>query len=157
MYQNPFQGQILAISISSKKGEKKCNVDQAELLVNHGLKNDAHAGTNHRQVSLLAMESIHKMQATALQVKPGDFGENITTKDINLESLIPGDLLNIGQEAILQITQIGKECHNPCSIYEAIGDCIMPKEGVFAKVIRAGIIRPGDKIYIHSRKEHINV
>jgi molybdopterin adenylyltransferase len=136
-------GRIRAISISEKKGIAKSNVELATLLPNWGIEGDAHAGNWHRQVSLLAMESIEKMSAKGLDVGPGAFAENITTEGIGLLSLGVGDRIFIGQVE-LEITQIGKECHKRCAIYEQAGDCVMPKEGLFAAVVKGGTIRVGD-------------
>lgn len=137
--------QVVAVNISEKKGERKTPVNAVSLLVNHGIDGDAHAGDWHRQVSLLAEESIDKMRALGLNVNAGDFAENITTRGINLVSLPVGSLLQVG-ESLLEITQIGKECHNRCAIYYQAGDCVMPKEGVFAKVVTGGTIRPVDTV-----------
>lgn len=136
---------VVAVNMSEKKGERKTPVTAVDLLVNHGIAGDAHAGDWHRQVSLLAEESIDKMRALGLNVNAGDFAENITTRGINLVSLPVGSLLQVG-ESLLEITQIGKECHNRCAIYYQAGDCVMPKEGVFAKVVTGGTVRPIDKV-----------
>lgn len=133
--------EIKAISISKSKGTKKENVQEAILREDYGIVGDAHAGSQ-RQVSLLAGESIKKMK---LNVGPGDFAENITTNGIDLMSLDIGSRLKIG-DAILEITQKGKECHTRCNIYYQAGDCVMPKEGVFAKVVKGGKIRVGEEI-----------
>jgi MOSC domain-containing protein YiiM len=143
-----IKGQIKAISISTKKGTKKTNVPDAELKIDFGIVGDAHAGGWHRQVSLLAVESIDKMVAVGATVSPGDFAENITTEGVNLHKFRIGTKLKIGSDTELEITQIGKECHNRCEIFEQVGDCIMPKEGVFAKVIKAGTIKNGDPIEV---------
>ncbi|NJD39526.1 MAG: DUF2703 domain-containing protein [Geobacter sp.] len=137
--------EVLAVCISENKGERKTPVEQVELRVDHGIVGDAHAGDWHRQVSLLAQESIDKMRALGLDVTTGDFAENITTSGIELVSLPIGSRLQIGK-TLLEVTQIGKECHTRCAIFYQAGDCVMPKEGIFAKVIRPGIIRPGDRI-----------
>ena len=137
------KGKVLAVSISKGKGERKTPVASAEVKVSHGIVGDAHAGEWHRQVSLLAMESIRKMQASGLDVGAGDFAENITTLGIDLVSLPIGSTLAVG-EALLEVTQIGKECHTRCAIYHQAGDCVMPREGIFAKVVRGGMILPGD-------------
>ena len=136
---------VVAVCISEKKGERKTPVDSVELLENHGIVSDAHAGDWHRQVSLLASESIDKMRALGLDVDSGDFAENITTSGIELVSLPIGTRLQIG-ETLLEVTQIGKECHTRCAIFYQAGDCVMPKEGIFAKVISGGVIKPGDEI-----------
>ncbi len=140
--------QVVAVCTSIHKGERKTPVELVELLENHGIIGDAHAGDWHRQVSLLAMESIEKMRALGLDVTTGDFAENITTEGIDLVSLPIGSRLHIG-ETLLEVTQIGKECHTRCAIYEQAGDCVMPKEGIFAKVIQGGTVRPGDRIQQH--------
>ncbi|MEI6206368.1 MAG: MOSC domain-containing protein [Desulfuromonadales bacterium] len=135
----------VAVCISENKGERKTPVDSVELRENHGIVGDAHAGDWHRQVSLLASESIDKMRKLGLDVDSGDFAENITTSGIELVSLPVGTRLQIGS-TLLEVTQIGKECHNRCAIYYQAGDCVMPKEGIFAKVITGGIIRPGNEV-----------
>ena len=140
-------GKILAISISDKKGVRKNNVDSATLKEDFGIVGDAHAGTKNRQVSLLAQESIAKMKAKGLKVKAGDFADNITTEGLDLLSLKIGDRLKINDEVVLELSQIGKVCHTRCSIYYQAGDCVMPKEGIFAKVIKGGQIKVGDDIY----------
>jgi MOSC domain-containing protein YiiM len=136
---------VLAVCISENKGERKKPVEAVELRENHGIVGDAHAGDWHRQVSLLAQESIDKMRALGLDVTAGDFAENITTLGIDLVSLPIGTRLQIG-ETLLEVTQIGKECHTRCAIFYQAGDCVMPKEGIFARVITGGVIRPGDEI-----------
>ena len=142
-----MQGSVVAVSISSSKGERKTPVATVTLQAEHGIVGDAHAGSWHRQVSLLAFESIAKMRAFGLNVGSGAFAENITTAGVDLVSLPIGTRLIIGT-AILEVTQIGKECHNRCAIYEQAGDCVMPKEGIFAKVVVGGIIRPGDALIV---------
>lgn len=137
--------EVIAVCISEKKGERKKPVEAVELLENHGIVGDAHAGDWHRQVSLLAKESIDKMRAMGLDVTNGDFAENITTSGINLPSLPVGSRLQVG-ETLLEVTQIGKECHARCAIYYQAGDCVMPKEGIFARVLRSGAIKPGDAV-----------
>lgn len=136
---------ITAVCISENKGERKKPVASVELRENHGIIGDAHAGEWHRQVSLLAQESIDKMRALGLDVTAGDFAENFTTSGIQLVSLPIGTRLQIGR-TVLEITQIGKECHTRCAIYYQAGDCVMPKEGIFAKVIAGGTVASGDKI-----------
>jgi len=137
--------QVEAVCISEKKGERKKPVASVELRENHGIVGDGHAGDWHRQVSLLATESIDKMRALGLDVSAGDFAENITTSGIDLVSLPIGSRLHIG-EALLEVTQIGKECHTRCAIFYQAGDCVMPKEGIFAKVITGGVVKPGDEM-----------
>lgn len=136
---------VTAVCVSKEKGERKVPVPMVELVVGHGIEGDAHAGDWHRQVSLLASESIAKMRALGLDVSNGDFAENITTAGIELIALRVGDRLAIA-DALLEITQIGKECHSRCAIYHQAGDCVMPKEGIFARVLRGGTIKPGDGI-----------
>jgi MOSC domain-containing protein YiiM len=136
---------VLAVCISEKKGERKKPVETVELREGHGIVGDAHAGDWHRQVSLLAQESIDKMRALGLDVNAGDFAENITTVGIDLVSLPIGSRLQIG-EALLEVTQIGKECHTRCAIFYQAGDCVMPKEGIFVKVMVGAAVRPGDEI-----------
>ncbi len=137
---------VVAVCISEKKGQRKKNVGQGELIKGYGLKEDAHAGDWHRQISLLALESIEKMQKKGLDVKPGDFAENITTQGIDLVSLPIGTRFKIGNDTLLRVTQIGKECHNRCAIYYQAGDCVMPKEGIFAEVLIGGSIKEDDEI-----------
>ena len=141
-------GTIKAISISEHKGVSKTNVARAQLQCEHGIVGDAHAGPWHRQVSLLAVESIDKMAAQGARVAPGDFAENITTKGVDLGKLSIGSKLRLGDTAELEITQFGKQCHSRCAIYAQIGDCIMPREGVFAKVVKPGWIAVGDAIEV---------
>jgi MOSC domain-containing protein YiiM len=137
--------QVLAVCISENKGERKKPVATVELRENHGIVGDAHAGDWHRQVSLLAQESIDKMRALGLDVNAGDFAENITTSGIDLVGLPIGSRLQVG-ETLLEVTQIGKECHTRCAIFYQAGDCVMPKEGIFVKVISGGAVKPGDGI-----------
>jgi len=145
------QGKIVAISISEKRGIPKTNVETARLVEDYGIVGDAHAGDWHRQVSLLAAESIAKMQAKGADVHPGNFAENITTEGIDVPHLQIGDRLVLG-EAEVEITQIGKECHAHCAIFHQVGDCVMPREGVFARVIRGGELKVGDGVDAVSRK-----
>lgn len=143
------KGRVLAVNISEKKGTKKTNVQFCTLLKDFGLRGDAHGGPWHRQVSLLANESVEKMKAKGLQVGFGDFAENITTEGIDLVSLPIGTEIRIGDFVVLRVTQIGKECHERCAIYFQAGDCVMPKEGIFAEVISEGEIKVGDEIIIY--------
>ena len=140
---------VIAVCRSRKKGTKKKTIDEGTLREDYGLVDDAHAdcGT-HRQVSLLAIESIDKMKNLGFDIGPGDFAENLTTEGIGLASLPIGTYVSIGKEAILEITQIGKECHSGCAIFRQIGKYIMPKEGVFARVIHGGPVKAGDPIRI---------
>ena len=137
---------IHAISISKTKGVRKDNVTTAVLRPDHGIESDAHAGEWHRQVSLLAKESIQKMVERGLKVGPGDFAENITTEGIDLIALPIGERLRLGSDALVEVTQIGKECHDRCAIYNEAGDCVMPREGIFVKVLIGGTINLGDPI-----------
>ncbi|GFO66708.1 molybdenum cofactor sulfurase [Geomonas limicola] len=141
------KGRIEAVSVSESKGEKKTPKDAVHLRENYGIIGDAHAGDWHRQVSLLAQESIQKMRQLGLSVGPGDFAENLTTSGIDLVALPVGTRLAVGLVE-MEITQIGKVCHTRCAIYYQAGDCVMPKEGVFAKVVSGGIIRPGDELIL---------
>lgn len=138
---------IIAISTSDRKQVKKNNVEKAVIEENYGIDGDVHADSRtHRQISLLAIESIDKMREMGLNVNPGDFAENLTTERIDLTALPIGTKLLVGEEVILEVTQIGKECHTRCAIYHQAGDCIMPKEGIFARVIKSGNIKKRDKI-----------
>lgn len=137
---------IISIAVSRKKGTRKECVEQAVLVEEHGLEGDAHAGPWHRQVSFLAMESIEHAKASGLTVGFGDFAENIATEGIDWPRMPVGARFALGETALVEITQIGKECHKKCAIYYQAGDCIMPREGVFARVIRGGSIRCGDDI-----------
>jgi len=137
---------IVSIAISKKKGTTKRCIDQAELVENHGIKDDAHAGDWHRQLSFLAAESIEKASTDDFELNFGDFAENLATTGIDWKSQKIGQRVTLGKDALVEITQIGKECHKKCAIYYRTGDCIMPKEGVFAKILKGGIIRVGDSI-----------
>ena len=140
---------VLAVCESENKGTKKTPVAEVTVKENYGVVGDAHADSlTHRQVSLLAIESIDKMRNKGFDLNPGDFAENITTRGIDLPSLPIGTKLIVGNETVLEITQIGKECHAACAIRQQVGDCIMPREGVFARVIRGGRIKAGDTISI---------
>jgi MOSC domain-containing protein YiiM len=142
--------EIVAVCQSEKKGTSKTPVPEIIIKENLGVIGDAHADcTTHRQVSLLAIESIDKMRNKGFDfLKPGDFAENITTEGIDLAAIPIGTRLNVGKEVILEMTQIGKECHADCAVREQVGDCIMPREGVFTKVIRGGRVKSGDNITI---------
>ena len=140
---------ILAVCKSDKKGIKKEAIAQGFLSQDYGLVGDAHADcSTHRQVSLLAVESIDKMRSPGLDVGPGDFAENLTTEGLDLVSLPVGTRISIGEDIILELTQIGKDCHTGCAIYRQIGKCIMPKEGIFARVVRQGFVRAGDELMV---------
>ncbi len=140
---------ILAVNISEKKKTPKITVPEGRLIEDFGVEGDAHAGKWHRQVSLLAQESIEKAKGMRTDgLCHGVFAENLTTEGITLHTLPVGTLLKVGDEAVLEITQIGKECHDGCAIKELVGQCIMPKEGVFARVVQGGVVRPGDEIAV---------
>ena len=138
---------IISINVSEKKGTRKRPVKEAVINEDFGILGDAHGGAWHRQISLLGIESIEKMRQKGLQVNPGDFAENITTEGIDLLSLPIGTKLKIGP-VLAEVTQIGKECHTKCAIYRQAGDCVMPKEGIFVRVLKGGIIKTGDVIEI---------
>jgi len=140
---------VIAVCKSKKKGTKKEPGEQGLLREGYGLVGDAHADCcTHRQVSLLARESINKMRHLGFNVSPGDFAENLTTEGVDLASLPPGTRMSVGEEVILEVTQIGKDCHTGCAIYREIGKCIMLKEGIFAKVICSGLVRAGDPVEV---------
>lgn len=140
---------IIAVCKSRKKGTRKETIAEGIIREDYGLVDDAHADCcTHRQVSLLATESIDKMRSLGFDVGCGDFAENLTTEGIDLVSLPVGTYLSIGKEIILEVTQIGKECHTRCAIYRQMGECIMPEEGVFARVIRGGLVRAGDQVRV---------
>ena len=142
-------GKVIAVSISKKRGIPKTNIDSANLIENYGIEGDIHAGNWHRQISFLALESIDKMRRSGLpKLRPGAFAENITTEFLTLPSLKIGTRMRIGKEAVIEITQIGKECHNKCAIYVKVGDCVMPLEGIFGKVVKSGQIKVNDDIVI---------
>ena len=138
---------VIAVCKSKKKGTKKQPIAEGALKKDYGLIGDAHAdGGTHRQISLLASESISKMQQLGFELGPGDFAENLTTEGIDMVSLPVGTEVSVGGEVVLEVTQIGKECHTKCAIYRQLGQCIMPEEGVFAKVVHGGHVRAGDEI-----------
>jgi MOSC domain-containing protein YiiM len=144
-----MKGIVVSVNISETKGVRKTPVQEIVLKEDYGLDGDAHASSEwHRQVSLLALESIGKMQAAGLDVSPGDFAENITTEGIDLMHLPVGTRIYVGDGVELEVTQIGKVCHERCAIYYQAGDCVMPKEGVFAQVVKGGVIRKGDPITV---------
>ena len=144
-----MSGKVVSVNISGKKGVRKKPVEEVVLKTEYGIEGDAHASSEwHRQVSLLALESIQKMQEKGLDVSPGDFAENITTEGIDLVSLPVGTLMRIGDEVTGEVSQIGKECHTRCAIYYQAGDCVMPKEGIFIRVLNGGKIRKGDRIIV---------
>jgi MOSC domain-containing protein YiiM len=145
---NVDYGEVIAVCTSPLKQTRKINVKECMVKENQGLVGDAHSSSQtHRQVSLLAQESIEKMRNIGLDVYPGDFAENITTTGIELVTIPIGTRIQVG-DCIMEITQIGKECHNRCAIYLQAGDCIMPREGIFARAITGGKVKTGDKIRI---------
>jgi MOSC domain-containing protein YiiM len=149
-----MSGRVVSVNTSEKKGMRKKPVPEILAKTDFGIEGDAHASSDwHRQVSLLALESIEKMQQMGFDVHPGDFAENITTEGIDLVSLPLGTRMEIGSEVIGEVSQIGKECHARCAIYYQAGDCVMPKEGIFIKVIRGGRIKKGDGIQIKGPDE----
>ena len=139
---------IVSLAVSKKKGTRKGIVDEVLVIQDHGIEGDAHAGPWHRQVSFLSAESIEKTRDSGLDVTFGDFAENIATSGIDWKEIPVGTRVSLGDSVLVEITQIGKECHNKCAIYYLAGDCIMPKEGVFARVLKGGKIRCGDMIRI---------
>jgi MOSC domain-containing protein YiiM len=140
-------GRVVSVNIADEKGVPKTPQAAITLVVEHGVEGDAHAGPWHRQVSLLANESVEKMRAKGLDVAPGAFGENVTTEGIVVYQLPVGTRMRMG-EAQLEVTQIGKVCHDRCAIYYQAGDCVMPREGIFARVTRPGTVAPGDPIEV---------
>jgi molybdenum cofactor synthesis domain-containing protein len=145
-------GRVLAVCLSGQRGTPKKNVGSALLMENHGLEGDAHAGDGPRQVSLLSHDSIREFRERGAEVEDGDFGENLVVEGLDFKSLPPGTRLKCG-EALLEITLIGKECHSPCQIFKRMGDCIMPREGVFARVLSGGVIRVGDDLAVEGGTE----
>jgi len=146
------EGRVVAVCLSPSRGTKKKSVESITLVENHGVLGDAHAGKWHRQVSMLSVESIEKMKRFGIKAGFGDFAENITTEGLTLHSLPVGTRLRVG-EAVLEITQIGKECHSQCEIARSTGICIMPAEGIFLRVLKGGIVKPGDKVIVEKSGE----
>jgi MOSC domain-containing protein YiiM len=140
------QGKIIAVCTSRRKGTPKTDVGSGFLEEGFGMTGDAHGGDWHRQVSLLATEQIQPMRDKGLDVQAGSFAENITTEGFDLDSVKVGDRIRVGTSALLEVTQIGKECHTRCAIYHTVGECIMPEQGVFARVLKGGEVRVGDPI-----------
>ena len=138
-------GKVMAVNISEKRGTQKANVHTAKLIENYGLENDAHAGNWHRQVSLLSYEKIEEFKAKGAPVEDGAFGENLIVQGFDFKTLPVGTRLKCN-DVILEITQIGKQCHKGCEIFQIMGDCIMPREGVFARVLHGGVISEGDEM-----------
>lgn len=143
-----LKGQIKAISVSVKRGTKKKNVPNAVMIENFGIEGDAHADNWHRQISLLAQESIDKMLEKGAKVKSGDFAENITTSGIDIVNIPVGTKLRLGSSVEIEITQIGKKCHSECEIFKQVGDCIMPREGIFGRILKGGVIEVGQIIEV---------
>lgn len=148
MANSDLEMKIVSIAISKKKGTPKAPVEKASLLEDHGLEGDAHAGPWHRQVSFLAAESIEETRKQGLDVGFGDFAENIATSGIDWQDIPVGARVNLGDSALVEITQKGKECHNKCAIYYLAGDCIMPREGIFGRVLKGGEVRCGAPVRI---------
>jgi TatD DNase family protein len=140
-------GKVLAVCLSEKKGVAKHNVGKAEFITEHGIKDDAHAGLWHRQVSLLSHQKIENFRARGAEVEDGAFGENLVVEGIDFSALPVGSRFRCGN-VLLEMTQIGKECHQHCAIFERMGECIMPREGVFARVLEGGFIGTGDDLYV---------
>jgi len=138
---------VRGICVSERKGTPKHGVPEAELIADWGLRSDAHAGTWHRQVSLLGLEQIEQFRARGALVAFGAFGENLIVDGLRVRTLPVGTRLRVG-DALLEVTQIGKECHSHCSIFETMGDCIMPREGIFARVLTGGSVRVGDPVTV---------
>lgn len=143
-----IKGRVLSVNVSDKKGEKKHNIGRSILIEQLGLEGDAHAGFQHRQVSLLAEASVQKIRDKGLDVQFGDFAENLTISGIELFTLPLGTKLKVGKDVLLEITQIGKLCHERCHIFHQVGDCVMPREGVFAAVITGGEVQVGDEVEV---------
>jgi MOSC domain-containing protein YiiM len=144
-----MQGKVVAVCMSTKKGERKVDVGTAVLIAGLGMEGDAHAGFAHRQISLLAVESIEKMKQKCADLVPGDFAENLTVEGLDLPALPVGTVLQVG-DAVLKVSQIGKECHQGCAIMKAVGDCVMPREGIFATVEQGGRVSRGDMVEVIS-------
>jgi len=140
-------GMVMAVCISEKRGTGKINIGKDRMIENYGLENDSHAGDWHRQVSLLCYERVEEFRARGSQVDDGDFGENLLVRGIDFKTLPVGTILACN-DVLLEITQIGKLCHSHCKIYDTVGDCIMPREGVFARVMHGGTIAAGDDLYV---------
>lgn len=140
---------IIAVCTSTKRGTKKRDIKEGFIKEDYGLVGDAHAGSDgHRQVSLLALASIDKIRRLGAEVGPGDFAENLTTEGLELFSLPIGTQLSVGQNVVLEVTQIGKECHDRCAIFKLVGTCVMPTEGVFTRVLKGGTVKAGDELRV---------
>ncbi len=142
------RGVVIAVCTSERKGMPKEDVGRGLLVEEHGLEGDVHAGNWHRQVSLLSMSSINKIKEQGLEIENGDFAENLTVDGIDVWTLPVGTRLTVGQEALLEVTQIGKECHARCAIFYRAGDCVMPREGIFARVLKTGPVAAGDELVV---------
>ena len=140
--------QVVSVNISEKRGTVKREVPEIRLKLRHGIVGDAHAGDWHRQISLLAEESVDKMRSLLPDLPPGAFAENVNTRGIELKTLPIGTRLRLGEEAVVEVTQIGKQCHSDCEIKKLTGTCVMPTEGIFAVVVTEGTVRKGDEIKI---------
>ncbi|WP_281712799.1 MOSC domain-containing protein [Anaerotignum lactatifermentans] len=140
-------GKIMAVCISEKRGTQKKNIEKVRLIENFGLEGDAHGGNWHRQVSLLSYEKVRVFEEKGISVEDGAFGENLLVEGFDFKTLPVGTRFRCG-DVLLEMTQIGKECHSHCEIYQAVGDCIMPREGVFARVLHGGEIQIGDELEI---------
>lgn len=145
-------GVVVSVNLSQKKGVKKEPGEEGYLREDYGFEGDAHAGPGLRQVSLLALESIEKMKKMGVNVAPGDFAENITTSHLDLPSLPVGTILEVGEGVVLEVTQIGKTCHSGCAIFQQVGHCVMPREGIFVRVVKGGKIKAGDRINVRFRR-----
>lgn len=145
-----IKGKIVAVCRSEKKGTIKKEITEGLLIEDFGLERDAHSGKWHRQISLLGVESINKMKGKGFKIKHGDFAENLTVEGIVLYQLPLGTKLKVGENVLLEVTQIGKECHHGCEIRKKIGDCVMPREGIFARVLEGGKVKAGDGIEVVS-------
>jgi TatD DNase family protein len=142
-------GKVVAVCTSEKKGTLKVNIGKADFIVDHGIKNDAHAGNWHRQISLLSKDKIEAFRAKGIDLSYGAFGENLVVEDIDFAKLPIGTTFKCN-EVVMELTQIGKKCHTECEIFKQVGDCIMPREGVFAKVLHGGVIAVGDNLEVIS-------
>ena len=145
-------GKVIAVCLSENKGTQKKNAGSAVLIENFGIRGDAHAGNWHRQVSLLSNDKVEAFRAGGAVVNDGDFGENLKVEGIDFSSLPIGTRFRCN-DALLELTQIGKECRSRCNIYKVMGDCIMPREGVFARVLRGGTVSVGDELYVENGEE----
>lgn len=144
---------VVAVNISEKKGTRKHSCPEVTLIANHGIEGDSHADGTHRQLSLLGQEDIDFMRTLGADVKPGDFAENITTEGVELSSYPIGTRFRIGKDILLELTQIGKTCHQGCEIRNLVGTCIMPKKGIFCRILSGGVVRPGDSFEVLGSEE----